>query len=1368
MNKLFNKIATITLGLAMAIGVGVAIGGKAARSVKATDGNDSLTYSSLELDNGTVVNGTAYELGDYFEVTITKNSASTAPTYYTSGTAVRCYVTKSTSNGNVITVARNSAGASASAYITRVVYSGTHSKSGTTSFTYSGSPSSSDATSATYSAASQVTTASATLKETGGSKNGQFYCTGVTVYYTYTAPSTTYTVSFLKNNVDCTENNPSDITQASSGAAITLPGDMTAWGYTFGGWNENSSGTGTNHASGSSFTPTSNITLHGKWSYKTLTSINATDSTPTKTSYTSGENFDPSGLVIRATFSGESQDTTVNLADPNKMTWTSPTIGSNSVTGTFTWNNVEKTVTITGLTVTKGYKSGVYYTLDPEEGSNNSYDGNCDVDVYPLTTDIAESYITWNVTGNASILPWRIGGKSKTDVDRTVYSKTSMDSAIGSVDLTVGDASGVTVNSLTLVVASNSDFSTQIDSVSEAFEASSTITFEPTTGLSWASGAYYKFIFNITISATSNKYFRFEDATFNSLEQISATIGGNDSVNSGSQWASTGIEDEDGDAVIGATYSFTAGSGVQITASDTTNGTFTATGSGSVTVGATASNVYDIANKTVNVISSTASVTYNPNGATSGNVPVDSNSPYDLNETVTVLGNSGTLAKTDWTWNGWNTRNDGEGTHYDEDDTFTITQSITLYAEWVKTLDAITSITGTVFGKTTSAGTYNWDFEGITVLGTISGATNQDISEYIDLTSSTAIPSTETESMDVTVIATKKSSVVGDATSLSVTVDGSVSSYINTSGLRPGKYYIKCGSNYFDGTVTTGGVGNSTTTKPTTDESKFTFALVGDDTWTVLSDDGYYLSWIDNTKGLSLSESAYNITVEKGSTTGTYMLHSQSNTRYFALYDTNLDFRCYNSGQSGATFDLTLETAKTVSGFSVYSVGANKQVLKNSTFDASAARAAGFEARLNYTDSTYDDVSDSASWTLDTSTVGTATLTVSYLEYTPVTFNDMVIYSATIDHLVIDSSSAKTTGYYNGDTLNTDNLVIVGVDDEDSEYPIGISEVIFSPTTLNTVGTQIITVTYTNEDESTATGTYSVSVAQFTGYSKVTNVSDITVGDSYLIGGISCTDLMGTYTTSGSGSNTKYFRQIVDGSSVVNGDYTRVLSVPSGAVEITFLSDGNGGYYIYDLTGGKYLQAGSSTATLKNVDDASSATSWSISFDETGIKIGDSEDHYLEYNNSSPRFANYVHNNSNYIALYKKEGSSLKTAATSFANNSLKMNDPAYEGDISTPNCAANYSAMKVAYAALSDEVKSVFQYSSDYSAARARMEKWAIANGESFTYGAATPFASIRHNIFGIAEINKNNTLMVTIIVSAISAAAIGGYFFLRKKKEQ
>ena len=80
---------------------------------------------------------------------------------------------------------------------------------------------------------------------------------------------------------------------------------------------------------------------------------------------------------------------------------------------------------------------------------------------------------------------------------------------------------------------------------------------------------------------------------------------------------------------------------------------------------------------------STYTVTYDGNGKTGGNVPTDSNSPYEENDKVTVLGNTGTLVKTNYTFTGWNTAADGSGTHYDADDTFTMgTSNVTLYAEW--------------------------------------------------------------------------------------------------------------------------------------------------------------------------------------------------------------------------------------------------------------------------------------------------------------------------------------------------------------------------------------------------------------------------------------------------------------------------------------------------------------------------------------------------------------------------------------------------------------------------------------------------------------------------------------------------------------
>lgn len=75
-------------------------------------------------------------------------------------------------------------------------------------------------------------------------------------------------------------------------------------------------------------------------------------------------------------------------------------------------------------------------------------------------------------------------------------------------------------------------------------------------------------------------------------------------------------------------------------------------------------------------------ITYNGNGNDTGAVPVDS-TDYEESDIVTVLGNTGSLAKTDHAFSGWNTAASGAGTSYYAGDTFSMgTEDVTLYAVW--------------------------------------------------------------------------------------------------------------------------------------------------------------------------------------------------------------------------------------------------------------------------------------------------------------------------------------------------------------------------------------------------------------------------------------------------------------------------------------------------------------------------------------------------------------------------------------------------------------------------------------------------------------------------------------------------------------
>ena len=76
-------------------------------------------------------------------------------------------------------------------------------------------------------------------------------------------------------------------------------------------------------------------------------------------------------------------------------------------------------------------------------------------------------------------------------------------------------------------------------------------------------------------------------------------------------------------------------------------------------------------------------VTYNGNGNTGGTAPTDASSPYAAGSNVTVLGNTGSLVKTGYTFDGWNTVANGSGTNYAAGATISgIAANTTLYAKW--------------------------------------------------------------------------------------------------------------------------------------------------------------------------------------------------------------------------------------------------------------------------------------------------------------------------------------------------------------------------------------------------------------------------------------------------------------------------------------------------------------------------------------------------------------------------------------------------------------------------------------------------------------------------------------------------------------
>ena len=141
------------------------------------------------------------------------------------------------------------------------------------------------------------------------------------------------------------------------------------------------------------------------------------------------------------------------------------------------------------------------YELVPATGSNSSYANNCDVTI---------EGITWNLTGNSTMIPWRIGGKSLTNQDRALYSKTPLGYNINKIEVTHGTASSITVNSFKLIISDEPNGTGE--TIDVAFKASATTTIELPEGDH--SNKYFKFLYNVTVSGKDNKYLQFTNAKF--------------------------------------------------------------------------------------------------------------------------------------------------------------------------------------------------------------------------------------------------------------------------------------------------------------------------------------------------------------------------------------------------------------------------------------------------------------------------------------------------------------------------------------------------------------------------------------------------------------------------------------------------------------------------------------------------------------------------------------------------------------------------------------------------------------------------------------------------------------------------------------
>ena len=249
MNKLFSKIAALSVGLAMAVGVGVAVGHEAVRETRAEESltktfdlsssvpSDLTSSKSLSKDGngrGMGIGGADYTLtssGSFDNVTkVVVNAATNYSTY---------------SNHKIsVTVGGSTLGTQQS-----------FAAKASTDYNFTGS---------TLSGAVVV---SFDNSADGTTKSNTIWCKTIEVWTdSGVVPTGPFTVTYDGNGA--TSGSMSDPTEYESGATVTIRAcEYMRTDYEVTGWNTKADGTGTSYVLSGQFEITNNVTLYAQWKF---------------------------------------------------------------------------------------------------------------------------------------------------------------------------------------------------------------------------------------------------------------------------------------------------------------------------------------------------------------------------------------------------------------------------------------------------------------------------------------------------------------------------------------------------------------------------------------------------------------------------------------------------------------------------------------------------------------------------------------------------------------------------------------------------------------------------------------------------------------------------------------------------------------------------------------------------------------------------------------------------------------------------------------------------------------------------------------------------------------------------------------------
>lgn len=572
-------------------------------------------------------------------------------------------------------------------------------------------------------------------------------------FSTYNAELTAVkTVTYDYNGATGGNGTPSD-SYSAGGTAITLPAP-TKTGYTFAGWYTSSDFAAGNSIGTTTYSPSDSVTAYAKWTANSLNvtyesnggsavsgsttttgaTISSAPTAPTKAGYAFAGWYQEVGLTTQAVFPNFVHGKTANFTLYAKWT-ANPTrtvayalAGGSSTLPTQAAVQDGLTFTVANTPVRFGYTFTGWHDGTASYSQGDTYTVGSSNITLTATWSADTLNVTWNSNGGSSVTGTTTvtGGTIASAPTNPTKSGYNFDGWYKEVGLT---NEAVFPN---FVHGQGANFTLYAKWVAATF----TITYKAGANGTGAD-IVQSFVFgnSATIKDETAPLTRagYSISGWASSDAGSQSVARNASYSSAANiilypvWSANTnavTYDEQGGSSV-PNGSFATGSTLTLPAASVRSGyTFqgwytadtggTRLGSASATISPTATadlTVY--AQWTAN----NYTVTYDGKNPTAGSVPTD-NANYNIGSTIAVLGNSGNLTLTGYTFGGWTTTADGTGTVYNSGEGYVFgAANVTFYAKWLANTYTVTYNTnGATSGAPTNATqTYTSGNSGITL-----------------------------------------------------------------------------------------------------------------------------------------------------------------------------------------------------------------------------------------------------------------------------------------------------------------------------------------------------------------------------------------------------------------------------------------------------------------------------------------------------------------------------------------------------------------------------------------------------------------------------------------------------------------------------